>query len=215
MLSVAFSEDGERLVTGDSAGAVGVWDVASRTRLLTLERIHGSSPTRRHRWTSAPTDRASSAPDPTAEQSISGISIPASRSATRSAAHAGGARAVAYGPDGKIFATAGSDGTIQLWDATSRAQLGAPLQGHVGVVNAIAFSADGKRLASTGADGVLAVWDLNGLSPLATPLGTGNWVTVAVSPDGRHVASSGLSGTTVWGGREWRADWRTDPHRGG
>jgi WD40 repeat protein len=60
--------------------------------------------------------------------------------------------AVAFSPDGRrIVSGSFSDttyGTLRLWDAETRAPLGAPLEGHGAPVSAVAFSPDGRRIVS-------------------------------------------------------------------
>ena len=59
---------------------------------------------------------------------------------------------VAFSPDGSMLASEGMDGTISLWDVTSRQPLGdplgKPLRGHTDRVSNIAFSPDGKNTGS-------------------------------------------------------------------
>ena len=55
--------------------------------------------------------------------------------------------AVAFSPDGTRLASAGTDGTVRLWDPAS-GQLTATLEGHADGVSAVAFSPDSHRLAS-------------------------------------------------------------------
>jgi WD40 repeat protein len=71
--------------------------------------------------------------------------------------HSGGIRAIAFRPDGKVFASASEDLTVRLWSTTAvSARL--VLQ-HQAPVSAIAFSADGMLLASSSIDGTVWLWD--------------------------------------------------------
>ena len=66
---------------------------------------------------------------------------------------------LAFSADGSRLATASGDGTVRVWDPRSGEQL-LLLRGHQGVVSSVEFSPDGSRLASAGADGTVRVWAL-------------------------------------------------------
>jgi WD40 repeat protein/tetratricopeptide (TPR) repeat protein len=117
---------------------------------------------------------------------------------------------VAYSPDGKAIASAGTGnpfhggnperirpGEIILWDAATGRRL-RTLSGHRHNLLFMAFSPDGKRLASSSEDRTVRLWDAE----------TGDRVQVftkepvevhgvAFSPDGRQVAGAGPEGTVL------------------
>ena len=55
---------------------------------------------------------------------------------------------VGFSPDGAVVVTGSDDGSVQLWDAARREQLGTPLQAG-GSVNAVAVSSRGTVAAAT------------------------------------------------------------------
>jgi RNA polymerase sigma factor (sigma-70 family) len=71
---------------------------------------------------------------------------------------------VAFSPDGRLLAHAGSDRVIHIWALTSGAEV-AHLAGHRGAVNAIAFAPGGQTLASGSSDTTVLLWDPSGLRP--------------------------------------------------
>ena len=66
--------------------------------------------------------------------------------------------AVTYSPDGTRIATASSDQTARVWDATSSA-LVATLRGHESALGDITFSPDGAHVATASNDFTAKIWD--------------------------------------------------------
>ncbi|HEX2326327.1 MAG TPA: hypothetical protein VHQ00_13095, partial [Chloroflexota bacterium] len=89
---------------------------------------------------------------------------------TFSSGHEGEVQAVAFSPTGDVYATAGRDRQIQLWDARTRKRRGEPLKGHENAVRALAFSPDGALLASGGADNSARLWEVATGRPRGEPL---------------------------------------------
>ncbi len=103
---------------------------------------------------------------------------------------------VAFNPDGTRIATASSDGSLKIWDATNGKLLNSIIVNSAGGVNDVAFSPDGKLLATSTSinygGNQVTIWDaisgkllfLLGYDPnsLFSPWG------LAFSPDGKQLA---------------------------
>ncbi|MFJ6940705.1 NB-ARC domain-containing protein [Streptomyces sp. NPDC101132] len=112
--------------------------------------------------------------------------------------HTGAVPALAVSPDGRLLASAGADGTVQIRDTATWARTHA-LTGHEGEVQGVAFSPDGAWLASVGGDATVRVWDAatgRAVTALRTerPL-----VGCAWHPDGRDLAVCGSGGLYLFG----------------
>jgi WD40 repeat protein len=68
-------------------------------------------------------------------------------------------KAVKYSNDGELFATAGEDQTIYIWDTENYTKKHT-LIGHTKTVTGLAWSVDGTELVSTSIDGTIRSWDI-------------------------------------------------------
>lgn len=66
---------------------------------------------------------------------------------------------VAFSHDAHFLASAGSDGTVKLWNPAT-GELLATCEGHEGDAYDVAFSPDGRWLASCGKDGKALIWSM-------------------------------------------------------
>lgn len=87
----------------------------------------------------------------------------------------GGALSVVFSPDGKTVVSAGTDGSIRLWNANPNLQVPAQswlrgnlteesfaistLRGHTSWIRNLEFSVDGSTLISASSDGTILLWD--------------------------------------------------------
>ena len=108
--------------------------------------------------------------------------------------HDGLALYATFSPDGTQFATAGTDRTARVWDASSGTPL-SPRLYHEQTVSHAAFDAQKSRLVTTTTEGVIRVWSLDWR---ATAL-RHEWVWhVECHPDGRRFLTASNQEIKVW-----------------
>jgi WD40 repeat protein len=107
---------------------------------------------------------------------------------------------LAFSPGGGLLAAASSDGSVHIWDTSSRAERRPIVPDGGQAVWALTWSPDGRTLATGGAGRAIRFWDVADGSARGAPvLGAGDWLTVAFAPDGRRLAAAGTDGSVrVW-----------------
>jgi archaellum biogenesis ATPase FlaH len=106
---------------------------------------------------------------------------------------------VAFSHDSARLASASSDRTIKIWDASSGECL-KTLKGHSDSVWSVAFSHDSARLASASGDKTVKIWDASSGECLKSLAGHRHWVySVAFSHDSTRLASASKDTTVkIW-----------------
>ncbi len=106
-------------------------------------------------------------------------------------------KAMAFSPDGKVFAAATQLGALRLWNAETHAPIGAAMT--ASGADEVAFSPDGTELATGNLDGTAQLWDVATRTPAGPPLNVDGVDQLAFSADGAFLATASNSGVVqLW-----------------
>jgi WD40 repeat protein len=186
--AVAFSPDGQTLVTAGEDNCVRLWDIASWQHVKLVVP-----------WPNA----VAFAPDGKTLAIASGSDVRfwdvAERCQRVVLSHESGVAALAFSPDGKLLATGCWDNTVRVWDVAAQRQVG-KLEGHTQQLRTVAFSRDGKVLASGSADNTVRLWEAATLEEITTlRRHTALVKSLSFSSDDKTLASAGVDGTVqLW-----------------
>ncbi len=201
VLSVAFSGDGRRIVSGSNDDTVRLWDV--ETGQLIGDPLQGHQDAVNSVTFSGDDRRiVSGSDDNTIRLWDAETGEPIGQPLQ---GHEDAVNSVAFSGDGRRIVSGSRDGAVRLWDAETGEPIGQPLQGHNGVVLSVAFSGDGRRIVSGGHDATVRLWDAETGQPIGQPLqGHEDSIrSVAFSPDGRRIVSGSRDDII----RLWDGDW--------
>jgi WD40 repeat protein len=188
--SIAFSNDGQLLAVGSVGGNITIWNVTSRTEILTLSG-HNNEITDID-FSPDSKSLTSGSADGTARlwNLTTGTELRSLINSTPSFVWS-----VAYSSNGEKLAAGYGlpDNGIRLWNATGGPEI-STLSGHVSNVYSIDFSPNDQLLASVSADEVVKLWDVASGTELYNLTSHDEEVLeVVFSTDGQLLASGGLS----------------------
>jgi WD40 repeat protein len=101
-------------------------------------------------------------------------------------------RCVTYSPDGATLAASGLEPTVFLWDVARLEPRRQIKTSHGMMITAMAFSpADPRQLATASCDGTIMTWNAGSGARLDVCETNGSAMSLAYSPTGRRLATSG------------------------
>ncbi len=150
--ALAFSGDGNRLLSGDGAGEARVWDTVSGRELA---HFTAGSPV----VALALSGDGSLAVIGHADGRVVCWDVSGQRQRVRLTAHVGGVTALTLHPAGTLLLSGGADGVIRVWRLPGSSPR-RELRGHQGAVRGLALSEDGRRVLTGGKDRTARLWDV-------------------------------------------------------
>ena len=205
--SLAVAADGLSLLSGADDNTVKVWDIASLKAIRTFRGhdkwvractfgpdgkwlLSGSHDARVLRW---------------AVHDYEEVRVLHSRALI---GHDDEVMSAMFSATGDQIVTASQDRTAKTWDLKTGSVRKVLREGHEFLVSSSAFFPDGKSLVTAAVDNTVRVWDFAGGTQRMRLTGTGRSAAVAVSHDGRWIAtgSDRSPGDEFWKAKLWNSD---------
>ncbi|KAG9022738.1 hypothetical protein FRB95_014249, partial [Tulasnella sp. JGI-2019a] len=197
---VAWSPDGQRIVSGSEGGTLCLWDSLTGTPIGEDRKCH-STQVRTLAW--SPDGRMIVAGswfhstlkrwDPITGEVVGEAWKGHSRSVC----------SLAWSPDSQMIVSGSDDKTLRLWDPSTGQPVGEAWVGHTANVTCVAWSPDGRGIISGSGDGILRLWDPFTGAPIGEPWNCSTDAeysslsevdALCWSPDGGTIASASADG---------------------
>jgi WD40 repeat protein len=188
--AAVFDRSGGRLATGDKAGVVQVWDVATGTRQFQLAQQSG------------PVDSVAFSPDgqnllTVSHENVARLWSAADGKPVRALeGHTGVVVSAEYNPQGSHILTASQDGTARVWDSSGNFLF--ELAGHLRPLTVARYSPDGSRIVTADEGGGVRLWAADG-TQLAELVGhSGRVNEVVFNRNGLFVTLADRGSPRLW-----------------
>jgi WD40 repeat protein len=175
--SVAFSPDGQNILTGSLDKTARLWDLNGKT--IKIFSGHSDAITSVTFSPDGKTILTGSNDNTVRQWNLNGNIL------QNFIGHSNYVNSITFSPDGKTVLTGSSDKTARLWDLH-----GMTLQifsGHTEAIRTVAFSPDGKLIVTGSDDKTARIWDLMGNTHQILSGYKNSLYTVTFSPDGKTV----------------------------
>ncbi|KAG9004488.1 hypothetical protein FRB93_010265 [Tulasnella sp. JGI-2019a] len=201
---VAWSPDGQRIVSGSADGTLLLWDPSRGIPVGEVWKFHIGRV-------------LCVAWSPDGEMIVSGSddktlqlwdSTTGARIGEAWEGHSGVVFSLAWSPYDRRVISGSKDGTLRMWDPFTGVPIGEPWKGHIDNVYCVTWSPDGKRIASGGEDGVI-LWDSSTGALIGRPSPSTAY-GLAWSPDGKGIVSAHYKFLRLWDsstGKRIGGDW--------
>jgi WD40 repeat protein len=182
--SVAFSPQGDTIVSASSDKTVRLWDLQGNPIGKPFQGHEDSV------WSVAFSPQGDTIVSASSDKTVRLWDLQGNPIGKPFQGHENSVLSVAFSPQGDTIVSASHDKTVRLWDLQGN-PIGKPFQGHEDSVWSVAFSPQGDTIVSASADKTVRLWDLQG-NPIGKPFqGHENYVlSVAFSPQGDTIVSA-------------------------
>ena len=185
VLSVAFSPDGTKIVSGSRDNTIKVWDVSNHTAITTLEHAQF--------YTVAISDDKTMLASMSGDKQIKLWNVATGQNIATLEGHSDRVRSLVFSPDGTILASGALNGEIRLWNVATGQNTDTFVE-HSGEIRSLAFSSDGTTLASAAEDAKVKVWNVGTGQNTDTLRHSDRVWSLAFLPNGTTLASGTADG---------------------